>query len=51
MDNYYCYIYEDSEGNRYMWLKDGCTEDENADKEYEDYENPIVYISIGEEYE
>lgn len=48
-DNYYCYIYEDSEGNRYMWLKDGCAEDKNADKDYEDYENPIVYISIGEE--
>ena len=49
MDNYYCYIYEDSEGNRYMWLKDGCSDKENKDKDYNDYENPIVYISVGEE--
>lgn len=48
MDNYYCYIYEDSAGTRYMWLKDDCTDAENEDKDYADYENPLVYKSIGE---
>lgn len=46
-DNYYCYIYETPDGTRYMWLKDNCTEEENADKDYEDYENPLVYKSAG----
>lgn len=46
MDNYYCYIYEDSAGTRYMWLKDSCSEKENADKEYDEYENPLVYKSV-----
>lgn len=48
MDNYYCYIYEDSAGSRYMWLKDDCSKKENADKEYDDYESPLVYKSLGE---
>ncbi|MBQ8210512.1 MAG: hypothetical protein IJZ35_08025 [Clostridia bacterium] len=48
MDNYYCYIYEDSAGERYMWLKDDCSLNENADKEYDEYENPLVYKSTGE---
>lgn len=48
MDNYYCYIYEDSEGTRYMWLKDDCFNAENENKDYDDYENPLVYKSIGE---
>lgn len=50
-DNYYCYIYEDSKGERYMWLKDECSNEENLDKGYEDYENPIVYKSVGEQKE
>lgn len=49
MDNYYCYIYEDSAGARYMWVKDNCSKEENADKDYDDYENPLVYKSIGED--
>ncbi|MBQ7295470.1 MAG: hypothetical protein IJW86_04670 [Clostridia bacterium] len=47
MDNYYCYIYEDSAGSRYMWLKDNCSNRENADKGYADYETPLVYKSTG----
>lgn len=47
-DTYYCYIYQTEDGTRYMWLKDDCTNNENADKGYEDYENPRVYISVGE---
>lgn len=46
-DNYYCYIYETPDGTRYMWLKDNCAKEENADKGYEDYENPLVYKSAG----
>lgn len=46
-DSYYCYIYEDSSGARYMWLKDHCASEENHDKVYEDYENPLVYKSTG----
>ncbi len=42
-DSYYCYIYEDSEDNRYLWLQD------EYEKDYEDYENPMVYKSIGEQ--
>lgn len=45
MDNYYCHIYETPDGTRYMWLKDDCTNEENTDKNYEDYENPLVYKS------
>ncbi len=48
MDNYYCYIYEDSAGSRYIWLKDGCSNAENADKGYSDYESPLVYKSTGQ---
>ncbi|MBQ3128173.1 MAG: hypothetical protein IJC13_03930 [Clostridia bacterium] len=48
MDNYYCYIYETTDGTRYMWLKDNCTDEENKDKDYEDYDNPLVYKSVGE---
>ncbi len=51
MDSYYCYIYEDSDGERYMWLKNDCDKPENEDKDYEDYENPLVYKSIGEKTE
>ncbi len=47
MDNYYCYIYETPDGTRYMWLKDNCSNKENDNKNYEDYENPLVYKSIG----
>lgn len=42
-DSYSCYIYEDSTGNRYLWLQD------DFEKEYEDYDNPIVYKSVGEQ--
>jgi hypothetical protein len=45
MNNYYCHIYETTDGTRYMWLKDNCTNEENTDKSYEDYENPLVYKS------
>lgn len=45
MYNYYCHIYETPDGTRYMWLKDDCTNEENVDKSYEDYENPLVYKS------
>ena len=47
MENYFCTIYESSDGIRYMWLQDDYSDPENADKEYEDYENPLVYISTG----
>jgi len=47
VDNYYCYIYETTDGTRYMWLKDNCNNEENKDKNYEDYENPLVYKSVG----
>ena len=47
-DKYYCYIYEDAEGERYMWLKDGCDLPENENKEYDDYDKPLVYKSTGE---
>lgn len=47
MDNYYCYIYETPDGTRYMWLKDNCSREENADKDYDDYEAPLVYKSTG----
>lgn len=49
MDNYYCHIYETPDGTRYLWLKDDCTNEENTYKEYEDYENPLVYKSIGDQ--
>jgi len=49
MDNYYCYIYETPNGTRYMWLKDNCSKEENSDKDYDDYENPLVYRSVGEQ--
>jgi len=48
IDNYYCYIYETTDGTRYMWIKDNCTDEENKDKDYEDYDNPLVYKSVGE---
>ncbi len=48
MENYYCYIYETESGERYLWLKDDCSLSENKNKQYEDYENPIVYKSVGE---
>ena len=48
MDNYYCYIYETPEGTRYMWVKDNCADKESAKKDYEDYDNPLVYKSVGE---
>lgn len=48
MDNYYCYIYETPDGTRYMWLKDNCADEENKNKDYADYKNPLVYKSVGE---
>lgn len=48
MDDYHCYIYQTPDGTRYMWLKDDCSNEQNADKEYADYENPLVYKSVGE---
>ncbi len=46
--NYQCHIYEDSAGNRYMWVKTDCSNPTNYDKDYEDYENPLVFRSVGE---
>ncbi|MBQ3519268.1 MAG: hypothetical protein IJA31_08115 [Clostridia bacterium] len=48
MDNYDCYIYETPDGTRYMWLKANCTDPQNEKKDYADYENPLVYQSVGE---
>lgn len=31
-----------------MWIKDNCTDEENKDKDYEDYDNLLVYKSVGE---
>lgn len=47
-DSYYCYIYETPDGTRYMWLKDDCNCKESEDKVYEDYDNPLIYKSVGE---
>ena len=47
MDNYYCYIYETADGERYMWLKDNCSDESNDDKTYHDYEKPMLYKSSG----
>ncbi len=46
--NYECHIYEDTAGNRYMWVKTDCKNPENKYKDYEDYENPLVFRSVGE---
>lgn len=48
-DNYYCRIYETPDGTRYMWIKDDCADVESSFKDYEDYENPLVYKSVGEQ--
>ena len=48
-DNYYCRIYETPDGTRYMWIKDDCADVESSFKEYDDYENPLVYKSVGEQ--
>lgn len=48
MDSYECHIYEDTAGNRYMWVKTDCDDPANFNKGYEDYENPLVYKSAGE---
>ena len=42
-DNYYCYIYETPDGERWLWLKDNCSDKANKDKDYADYKNPLVY--------
>ncbi len=47
MSNYYCTVYESVDGTRYLWLQDDCADPESADKEYDDYENPLVYKSTG----
>ena len=47
MENYFCTIFESPDGTRYMWLQDDYADPESADKEYEDYENPLIYISNG----
>ncbi len=46
---YECHIYEDTAGNRYMWVKNDCENPENKYKDYEDYENPLVFRSVGEQ--
>ncbi len=47
-DSYYCYIYETPDGTRYMWLKDNCRSKDAKNMDYDDYENPLVYKSVGE---
>ncbi len=46
-DSYYCYIYETPDGTRYMWLKDNCRSKESEDMDYDDYDDPLVYKSVG----
>lgn len=46
--SHYCYIYEDSEGNRYMWLQTDYDDVNNRDKQYTDYENPLIYKAIND---
>lgn len=48
-DSYYCRIYETPDGSRYMWIQDDCNDLESAVKDYDDYENPLVYKSVGEQ--
>ena len=48
-DNYYCIIYEDSDGERYLWLKEDWDDIDNRDKDYTQYSNPKIYKSIGEQ--
>lgn len=43
MDSYYCHIYEDSNGDRYMWVKTDLDNLENAGMNYEDCDNPLVF--------
>ncbi len=47
-DGYYCYIYEDSYGNRYMWLKEDWYNKFDRHKTYEDYDNPKIYKLVSE---
>lgn len=49
--SYQCHIYEDAQGNRYMWVKPDCDDSVNYDKDYEDYENPLVFRSTGDKAE
>lgn len=46
-ENYYCYIYETADGERYLWLKDDWADKKNRDKTYAEYEDPLVYKSTG----
>lgn len=46
MFNYECHIYEDTAGNRYMWVKTDCKNPGSKYKDYEDYENPLVYKAV-----
>lgn len=43
--SHYVYIYEDSNGNRYLWLIKDYNKIYDRGKTYEDYENPLVYKS------
>ena len=47
-DGYYCYVYEDSNGDRYMWLKEDWYNKFDRHKTYEDYDNPKIYKSASE---
>ncbi len=42
-ESYYCYIYETPDGERWLWLKDNCTDAASKNKDYADYEKPLVY--------
>lgn len=47
-EGYYCYIYEDSAGNRYMWLQEDYDNEYNRNKTYKDYVDPKIYKSVSE---
>ena len=47
-EGYYCYIYEDSAGNRYMWLQEDYDNEYNRNKTYKDYDDPKIYVSVTE---
>lgn len=47
-EGYYCYIYEDSDGNRYLWLQEDYNNEYNRNKTYKDYDNPKIYKSVSE---
>lgn len=47
-NSHYVYLYVDSKGDRYLWLKTDYDNAYNRDKPYEEYGEPLVYKAIGE---